>query len=160
MRPTIHTRIALALLALATVAATGCNDGSPSVERTFSGVARAQTAGQGGPDVEPRAPLQCYKAARGELRLADRTSYLLCNGAPSIAPVQCFEAARARTRLIDWQIVNLCRCTSSVAPVGCFEEGKDETGVTDDAVVGRCSARASQQLRSNCAPLTPPAPPE
>ncbi len=55
------------------------------------------------PQADPNAALSCYTSARNRLRVADRTAFLLCNGAPTTAPVQCFAAARNRTMLLDWQ---------------------------------------------------------
>lgn len=125
-------------------------------------VARAQEQGSRTPaqgaQTDPNAAVDCYASARNRLRVADRTAFLLCNGARSTAPVQCFAAARNRTALLDWQIVALCRCATSTAPVACVERGHGDTFMTDDQVVALCSVTATQQLQANCTPLAVAAP--
>ncbi len=61
----------------------------------------------------PTGPIDCFLAARRQLRIPDDDAILLCRCAPNTGPYECFERMRRRTDLTDAQIEHLCSPTLS-----------------------------------------------
>ena len=98
----------------------------------FSSLATAET------QIDPLAPINCYKKAKEIRGLKDTDAAFLCNHAKSNAPVECYNLAvdiRGFSRL---NATDLCRKAESKAPITCYNAAIELPGFSINKASDLC----------------------